>query len=173
MRTTAEVPVVFVPELAGWQPRQPAAIGQSAFLRSVVNAVAHLGLKAYGGLKPARWVMDSLGMAKLVTQTPLYYLPSADARGVLLAALPPNLYPRLESEFPVLIEAWREGDTLQVHLANYAKTPQVVRALLATPLSGRCLTPDGEAEVPIEGAEIAVSLDVYRILLLKDAKGRQ
>ena len=167
----AEVPVVFVPELAGWQQRQPAAIGQYALLRSAANALVHFGLKAYGGLKPVRWAMDSLGMAKLVTQTPLYYLPQVEAREALLNALPPNLYPRLESELPTLIEVWRDGDTLQVHLTNYAHEPQTVRVLLETPLSFRCISPDGEEEVRCEGAEIAVSLDIYNILLLMDAAG--
>ncbi len=167
----AEVPVVFVPELAGWQPGQQAAIGQHALLRSAANALAHFGLKAYGGLKPVRWAMDSLGMAKLVTQTPLYYLPQAEARKALLDALPPNLYPRLESELPALIEVWQDGDTLQVHLANYAQVPQTVRVLLEAPLSGQSITPDGEEEARREGTELGVSLDIYKILLLTDAAG--
>jgi hypothetical protein len=165
----AEVPVVFVPELAGWQPRRPSAIGQRAILRSAVTALTHLGLKAYGSLKPARLAMDSLGLPKLITQTPLYYVPAAEARRALVDALPPNLYPRLESESPALIEVWRDGDTLQVHLANYAREPQTVRVRLGAPLSGRAVTPDGEDESRCEGAEIAVALDIYTILLLTDA----
>ena len=101
-----------------------------------------------------------------------YYLPQAEAREALLNALPPNLYPRLESELPALIEVWRDGDTLQVHLTNYAHEPQRVRVLLETPLSGRCFSPDGEEEVRCEGAEIRVSLDIYKILILTGAAGK-
>jgi hypothetical protein len=128
--------------------------------------LVHLGLKAYGGLKVVRWAMDSLGMAKLVTQTPLYFLPEADARKALLNALPPNIYPRLESKSPALVEAWQDDDTLQVHLVNYAHEPQTVRVLLEAPLNGQSMTPEGKEEVRCQGAEISVSLDIYKILLL-------
>jgi hypothetical protein len=110
-------------------------------------------------------------MAKLVTQTPLYFLPQADARKALLDALPPNLYPRLESELPALIEVWQDGDTLQVHLANYAHKPQTVQVSLERPLGGRCITPDGEEDARCEGTQITVLLDIYRILLLAGAEG--
>ncbi len=106
-------------------------------------------------------------MVKLITQTTLFILPSADARGALLAALPADLYPRVTADEPVLIEAWKKDQTLQVHLVNYADKPQKVTIQFAAPVRVDSLSPDSEERLTLEGQTVSLELDIYTILFAK------
>jgi hypothetical protein len=158
--------VLFVPELASWRPAPPSIVDRSPWLRNITASAVKAALKAYADYKFFRWAMDSAGLPKLITQTPLYAIPAESARQALLDALPDDLYPRLESRKPALIEVWKDQDTLQVHLVNYAAHPQDVQIRFRSSVTGRVLSPDGEDDKTYEGAQLDIALDVYKILLI-------
>ena len=106
-------------------------------------------------------------MVKLITQTTLFNLPSVNARETLLAAIPDDIYPRVTAKEPVLIEAWKKGKTLQVHLVNYADKPQRVTVQFAEPVRIESLSPDSEDKLTLEGQTVSLELDIYTILLVK------
>jgi hypothetical protein len=161
---------VLVPELDLWSPAPPSSVGESALLRKVVTSGVKAGLKAYSDSKLARGVMDRAGLPKIITQSPLYYVPERRAQQALLDALPSEMSPRLKAEHPALIEVWEAQETLQVHVVNYAGHPQRVQVQFQSRVRGRALSPDHADAAPeeiYEGALIDVPLDVYKILLIE------
>jgi hypothetical protein len=164
------VKAILVPEIAFWSPAPPSFVGESALLRKVVTSGVRAGLKVYSNSKLARGVMDRAGLPKIITQSPLYYVPERRARKALLDALPSGIFPRLKAECPALIEVWESQGTRQVHVVNYASHPQRVQVQFQSPIRGRVLSPDNadaaRAEI-YEGALIDVPLDVYKILLIE------
>jgi hypothetical protein len=164
--TAPGLPVVVVPELDGWHPPRPSAVGRNRLLRAVVTSGVGAALKAYSDLKLVRWAMDAAGLQKLVTQTPLYHVPPPEARRALLAALPAGLYPRLASPEPALIEVWRTQNGRQIHLVNYAASPQTIEVSVGSPIAGRAISPGVEERVAVEGDQLRIPVDVYTILLL-------
>jgi len=160
------VKVIVVPELAGWALAPPPLVARSDRARGIVTPLVRPALKAYSEVKLARWAMDAVGLQKVVTQTPLYRVPPADKRGALLDALPADLYPRLQSPRPALVEVWQAPDALQVHLVNYAAGPQTVQVRFPYPVIGRVVSPDGEDATVYEGFQLEIPLDVYKVLLV-------
>jgi len=162
---------VLVPELEFWSPAPPSSVGENALLRKVATSGVRAGLKAYSDSKLARQVMDWAGLPKIITQSPLYFVPERRARKALLDALPSGISPRLQAENPALIEVWEAQETPQVHVVNYAPHPQRVQIQFQSPVRGRVLSPDNadtaQAET-CEGALIDVPLDVYKILLIEE-----
>ena len=55
--------------------------------------------------------MDRFGMAKLITQTPLFFMPKDHQQKELINAIPLALFPKIESQEPVLIDVWRQKET--------------------------------------------------------------
>ncbi|UCC63581.1 MAG: hypothetical protein JSV36_00540 [Anaerolineae bacterium] len=170
---TAETEVIFVPGLKYWHPRPPSVVSKIGLLRRVLTLAMRAGLKAYGDVRLVRRVADRAGLPRLITQSPLYRVPAGRARQTLLDALPADVYPRSKSKTPALIEVWQDGEVLQVHLVNYAASPQVIQVHFQSPVIGQVVSPDGQDDEAYEGAEIEVPLDVYIILLVtaERAKG--
>ncbi len=149
-----------------WPPRPDPVISKNERLRRVISRGAEELIRLYHGSRPARRIMDGFGMAKMVTQTPLYRLPPELARQSLLRALPDPIYPRLESRDPVLIEVWERGGKRQIHLVNYAEQPQTVTVRFGAEVSGKVISPDGEEEA-VQGREVEMALDIYKVLVIR------
>jgi hypothetical protein len=165
------VEAILVPEIASWSPAPPSSVGKSALLRKVVTYGVKAGLRAYSDSKLARGVMDRAGLPKIITQSPLYFVPERRAREALLDALPSSISPRLKAESPALIEVWEAQETLQIHVVNYAGHRQHVQIQFQSPVRGRVLSPDNEdtAQPEIyEGALVDVPLNVYKVLLIEN-----
>ena len=158
--------VTDVLSLPGWALGRPSLAARSPRLRAALAWAAGGLLRAYHDSRPARRVMDALGMVRLVTRTPLFTLPPPEMRAALLEALPQGLAPRLHCPRPALIEAWRRSGQVQVHLVNYAQQPQRVQVSFDRPVRGTIHTPPGGAEAEFSGAEVELELDVYKILVL-------
>jgi len=159
--------VVLMPALEGWEGPSPSPLDGHPVLRGLVAAGARILFSAYSQNRLARQVMDAAGLPRVFTQSPLYYVPPEGAREALLNALPEDLYPRLSAPEPALIEVWRRGDTLQVHLVNYAAGPQEVQVRFRSPVAARVVSPDGTGdEERHEGARLDIPLDVYKVLLV-------
>jgi len=159
-----DLQVIHVPDLTGWQAPQPSPVARHAALRRIVTGGTQALLNAYHESRLARKVMDRLGLPRLITQSPLFYLPSATAQKSLLTALP-IVYPRVLAHSPVLIEVWQGESDRQIHLVNYAATPQSIQVQLGAEYSGSVISPDDEQGGAFAGNQVALTLDVYKVIL--------
>lgn len=158
--------VIYISSLAGWRKLRPSPVARHAALRQIVTGGAQALLKAYHESKLARGVMDRLGLPRLITQSPCFYLPSPEARASLLAALP-VIYPRVSAPAPALIEVWQGEQGRQIHLVNYAAAPQNVQVHLGDTCAGSIVSPDDDQALAWQGDRVDLALDVYKLLLLK------
>ncbi len=157
---------IHVPDLPGWAWRKQSLAAKGGFFHDLVESAGLALLHAYHGSKPARWVMDQLNMAKLVTQTNLFNLPKRDAALSLLQALPDGIYPRVEAQQPVLIETWQKGEQIQVHLVNYAAQKQEVQLIFDDPVRAKVISPETGSPMELEGRNLRFPVDIYSILLI-------
>ena len=164
---TPDLNLLHIPDLPGWAWKKLSSAAKPGLWHNLVEKVGLSLLNAYHGSKFARHLMDKMNMVKLITQTTLFNLPSAEARETLLAALPDTLYPRVTADEPVLIETWKKGRETQIHLVNYANQPQKVTVQFAAPVKVECLSPDTEEKRTLEGQTVSLDLDIYTILLTK------
>lgn len=156
-----------VPGLPGWAWKKSSKAARKGWWHNSVEGAGLFLLNAYHSSKFARRLMDRLGMAKLVTQTTLFNLPPSEDRQTLLSALPGEIYPRVTSDEPVLIEAWKKGQTLQVHLLNYSGKPQQVTVQFSAPVKAETLSPDSTESITFEGQTLSLELDIYTILMVE------
>ena len=157
---------IHVPELLGWAWRDPSIVARGGFLHSFVENLGLFLLRSYHSNKFTRKVMDSLNMAKLVTQTLLFNLPNPEMINCLADSLPVEIFPRVSSQEPVLIESWHTGSQRQVHMVNYAKIPQEIRVHFESEVSARVISPDHQETMTLSGESISLLLDIYSVLLI-------
>ena len=166
------LPVVLVPAVEGWELGELSLLERVDSLRSLTERAAHGLMNAYMGSRPARRAMDSVGMAKLITQTPLFYLPPEKKRQTLLEVLPDDISPRVKAQEPVLIDVWRKADEIQVHLLNYAAEPQTVSVCFVKYVNAQVISPDDERDKTLTGERLEVPLDVYTVLRISQVGER-
>jgi hypothetical protein len=159
-----QLQVIQVTELPGWKPSGKSLLERIPLLYSLSESAAHSLVNNYMGNKTARRMMDALGMAKMITQTSLFNLPPIKNRQSLLQTLPTDLFPRVVSPQPTLIEVWQRDDELQIHLMNYAKQPQKVQLLLDHEVSANTVSPDENDGQNFEAKKFDLTLDIYKIL---------
>ncbi len=111
-----------------------------------------------------------VGMAKLVTQTPLYYMPDKKIQRSLLNNLSEEIYPRINSKAPVLLEIWKKSSgEIQYHLVNYDSKRQTIQLIFPDPSSGSVIVPTDIHERKFTNQDqITIDLDIYAICILKD-----
>lgn len=160
---SGELRVIDVLDLPGWTPAPSSFLARNKAAHSLVSGVVEWLFRAYFQWRWARSLGDNLGLAHLFLQSPYFRLPPKPAQKVLLAALGERPYPRVESEVPVLVELWKQGETWQLHLVNYAQQPQPVVVSFVQPVSGRVLSPDGEGG-QFHGTHFGWTLDVYAVI---------
>lgn len=156
-----------VPNLPGWTWRKLGAAARGGLWHNLVEGVGLSLLKSYHSSKFSRRVMDKMNMAKLVTQTTLFNLPTPEAERALLAALPTGIYPQVAADQPVLIETWQKDQALQVHLLNYGNAAQAVTVHFAKPVKAQVLSPDAAESPSLEGQVLSLDLDIYTILVVE------
>ena len=167
LQIDSHVEQIHVPALLGWGWRKLSLAAKGGIWHTLVAGSVDFLLRAYHGSRFARWMMDKLGMVKLVTGTPLFTLPEQPVRAALLEALPDGIIPRVEAEYPVLIEVWEKAEGQQVHLVNYAAHPQTVRVHLGSNTKAREISPDRIKISTHEGSTITIDLDIYTILIIE------
>jgi len=156
---------VVLQELRGWRSGIRAG---AALPLSVAALWEGFALRLYRSYFRSRWTrrwIDRLGLVHFFLQSPYFRLPSASARETLIGTIGP-VFPRVAAAHPVLIEVWRRGAEEQIHLVNYAETPQEVTIYFEAPRRGVRLSPY-EPVAPFEGSYLAFVLDVYSILVLE------
>lgn len=158
--------VIHLPALPGWQRPGPAWWVAGPQRRRLVGRFLQGLMGLYSSRKWMRSLSDRLGLQKIVTQSPWYFLPEAAQREALLRALPlERLAPRLQAEQPVLIEFWERDGERQIHLVNYAAQPQEVLLWLGEAIGdGRLISPD-QPDQTINGNDpLRLRLDTYAVL---------
>lgn len=157
---------IHVLDIPGWAWRKMSPVARGGLWHTVVEGLGLFLLHSYHGSKFARRLMDRLNLAKLVTQTPLFNLPDKERIRALLAALPEEIYPRVQADQPVLIEIWEKEGKRQVHLLNYAEEPQKIILHFKEPVSAQVLSPDTKDILALQGRQLRLLLDIYSVLLL-------
>jgi hypothetical protein len=160
-----EISLIEVHKLENWKSSKRRSREGNQVLDKVLEAGLRAGIRAYSDVKFARLLMDRIGLQKLFTQSPYYFLPSEEAIIELAESLPGTLTPRISSKEPVLIEYWTLDSGYQLHLVNYAGIEQEVEITLPGNSQYRIVSPDDlKLEESGSGIEIRTDLDIYKVV---------
>ncbi len=164
MALPESVRLVHVPDLSGWSAPAPALLQRNPWLRSPVSATVTAIFRAYFYSRPARRLLDRLGLAHFFLQSPYFRIPPEAACQALRSAL--GVLPGLQvcAEAPLLVEMWQKDRSTHIHLVNYAAGPQSVTLEFDRPVCGQVLHL-GKDAVAFEGNSLTLTLDVYAILI--------
>lgn len=164
---SGSVPIINVPDLPGWNWKKSSLAARGGVWHDVLESVGLGLMRAYHSSRIARQVMDKLNMAKLILQTGHFNLPEKDVCGTLLEALSLEIFPKLESDQPVLMEVWNKQGKQQVHLVNYDDEPQEVTLKFNQAVSVNLVSPDRKDIQVFKGNQITFMLDIYTIVFLE------
>lgn len=164
--------VVHVLDLPGWEPPAPSLLARHPTLRRAASFVTGEIYRAYFRYRWARWLLDRVGLVHFFLQSPYFQLLPEPHLQTLLAELGQGPWPRLEAEFPVLVEWWQGRDARQVHLVNYAAQPQRVEVDLGCPVAGQVLSPDGPTQ-QFQAERLPLVLDVCAIIQYRAGAGAE
>jgi hypothetical protein len=156
--------LIQVTHLPGWELPAAALLSQYNWLRRPVSFGVGELFRSYFHSRLMRKLLDRLGLAHFFMQSPLYALPAASQRRVLLESIGEQLSPRVLADGPVLIEHWRRDGEHQVHLVNYGGEPQPVTVKFGKPMGGTILLP-GQPEIRFETDMLSFDLDIYGVLI--------
>jgi len=165
--------IIHVSELEGWHLKPKSFLDKHKKIYKFVSWIIESLIRSYHSHPFSRKVMDKFGMAKMVTQTPLFFLPSKKKQKVLLDSITNSIFPKIISNQPVLNELWQTntGQT-QIHLVNYAKTPQTIKVIFKKESAGEIHHLFNLKHDFFETtSEISFLLDIYSIILMNDPKG--
>jgi hypothetical protein len=165
LKSTDGLKVVFISDIPGWQRTTPTLLSRNKLPRQIVSKVFMTGMKIYGKNKLVRRLADKFEVSKIVNCT-FSNIPTDSTRKTLLATLPEDIYPRLESKEPCLIEVWEHRDDVQIHLVNYASQRQEILIQFDDSAHGIAISSDGEDIDRYEGNPLRIPVDIYKILTL-------
>jgi len=155
-----------------WARERPGAtfLQRHPVLRAVVGRAAMAFYRAYFDHRAFRNLLDRTDVTRRILQggseyNPLFRVPLPEERAALLEALDGLSVPQVDAKEPVMIEWWRQGETDQLHLVNYAGAPQEVNVKLPWTVRSQVVSPDTEEVIALEGRSLKILLDVYAILL--------
>lgn len=149
----------------GWRPLRQR-IPHIRQLRIRLNQGAMICWRAYHRHRPARWLAGRLKLQEAMNHSPLYIVPPPHLQSALVEAVGRKLFPRVDSESPILLTLWEEKDgTRQLHLVNYHDSPQRVTIHL-NELTGAWVYTPGVSEPPnkVVGSSIMLAVDVAKVL---------
>lgn len=168
IRTTyPEIQTIFVPDLEGWEIPPHSGLYKKGLLLNLTSGFVHSLTNLYFSSRPARRLFDRIGLQKLITQSPLFYLPSAQMQKSLLDTVPQPIYPRVKSKEPILVEVWKKKKETQMHLVNYSNAAQEVSLTFPEEVKGFVVSPDTSEINEFEGKKISLTIDIYSILRIK------
>lgn len=159
----ADLRVVEVTTLPGWEAPRPGWLARNLGARRLVAGLADRLYRAYFRRRWMRRLGDRLGMVHFFVQSLYFRLPDAAARATLLAALGDYTAPRVTAEAPLLVELWQQGERQQLHLVNYAEDAQTVKVEFGQPVTGEMVSPK-RGSVQFIGVELELTLNLYTVL---------
>ena len=164
------IQIIEVIKLPGWEIKKRSFLEKHKIVLRMISTFVEGLIRSYHSSKISRKIFDQLGMAKLVTQTPLYYMPAHEKQLSLLSNLPEGINPRIESPAPVLLEIWKKSSgEIQYHMVNYADECQSIKLVFSGQSSGSLLDPINHFEENFSNKDqLMIDLDTYAICTIKD-----
>ena len=156
--------IIRVTDLPGWETPAASLLARHDWLRRPVSFGVGELFRSYFHSRLMRKLLDRIGLAHFFMQSPLYALPTASQRQVLLESIGEQISPRVLADAPVLIEHWRRGKEQQVHLVNYGGEPKHVTVKFGKPMGGTIISP-GKPEIRFETDAVSLNLDIYAVLV--------
>ncbi len=156
----------------------PAFLQYRPALRSFLGRIVMALYRAYFSCRVLRHLLDRTNVTQRVLQggstyNPLFRPPATRSQEALLDAIGPVYLPRVQADLPVAIEWWRrdssDGLIDQLHLVNYADSPQKVEVSLPWVADVRLISPDTSEATAFEGRSLRFTLDLYTVLLCERA----
>lgn len=133
--------------------------------RPVLSTITDQLIRGYHSSRPMRWMMDKLGMSKLVTHTPFFKIHHGLLEEELLGKLNLQNFFRVISEFPVLIDVWKtEKDQFHIHLVNYYPHNQSIRLFSPNSQPMNLISPNSKTQILQASNEVEMTIDLYNIL---------
>ncbi|HOS78893.1 MAG TPA: hypothetical protein PLJ24_01365 [Anaerolineae bacterium] len=165
LRVPDTVRVVSLAALPGWVRPTPSFVARHPVIRRLYASFAEALFRAYFKRRWARRLVDRLGLTQkhFIPRSMAFGIPSVTRQTALLSALGPLPGPRVTAAAPVLVEHWLQGNTRQLHLVNYAGTPQQITVVFEQPVSGEVLRPE-KAPASFQGQTFEDELDVTLVL---------
>lgn len=161
------------------EPRpMPAFLQYHSTIRSLLGRVVMALYRTYFSRRALRGLLDRTNATQRVLQggatyNPLFRPPARRSREALLDAMGPVYVPQVQADLPVAIEWWRQdgagGAIDQLHLINYADSPQKIELSLPWVADVRLISPDTPGEETFEGRSLRLTLDLYTVLLCERA----
>jgi hypothetical protein len=161
--------VINVFDLEGWQMPQPSFLSKHRLIQKVTSTIIEGLIHSYHARPLTRKAMDQLGMAKMVTQTPLFFMPDKEKQKRLMDSIPNSVFPKITCNEPVLHEIWQLADgRKQIHLVNYGNMSQPVEINFESKISGEItqLFHPGFEEFK-DTDLIRIDLNIYAIIQMK------
>jgi hypothetical protein len=164
--------IVHIPDIKYWKPKSESFLNRHRVLHRLISTIVEGLIRTYHSKPFFRKLFDRFGMAKLITQTPLFFIPEVLRQKELIAAIPSAMFPKIESLEPVLIDIWRQKDSYtQIHLVNYADQPQSISVHFGKKVNGEIIFPGSEEKELIRNSDkVSLKVDIYAIILIAEQK---
>jgi hypothetical protein len=164
--------IIHVPELKYWKPKPESFLNRHRIINRLISTIIEGLIRTYHSKPFFRKVFDWFGMAKLITQTQLFFMPEDHRQKELIEAIPSVLFPKIESQEPVLINVWRQKDLhTQIHLVNYSDQPQTISVYFGKKVNGEIIFPGSEKKELIRNSDtVSLKIDIYVIILIAEQK---
>ncbi|PKO06728.1 MAG: hypothetical protein CVU41_05165 [Chloroflexi bacterium HGW-Chloroflexi-3] len=164
-----EISIINAIEFSSWRTFSQSFFDRHPGIKILISDIADNLIRGYHGNKILRKLMDMLGMAKLVTHTPFFTLPTQEFQHELLNKIDRQEIIRVISDHPVLIDLWKnESDGLHIHLVNYHAQKQEIKLKIPDNSIITVISPEQqEHEMHITSDTATLELDLYSICLLK------
>jgi len=166
-RSMTGLTTIYVPALPGWEVRPLSFWERHPSAHVLAGRIVARLYRAYFESRWFRSLGDRFGITSLYMASPLFKLPAPIDRQNLLSIFADRPFPRVDSENPILVECWRRGNEMQLHLVNYNSKPAMVTVDFSYPVSGKVLSPDRD-DFDFQRQCIDISLDVYSIFVWED-----
>jgi len=157
---------IHVPDLPSWNFPADTFLAKNRAILYAVFGVLSWYYRAYFRYRWARALTDGLGITQWFLQSPHFRLPSESAQQTVLDKIDDlTMGFQISSPAPLLMETWRKGETLQIHLVNYAQELQSVSLDFTKSVKGRVLTPNQDSR-EFQAESLQIEVDVYSIILI-------
>lgn len=155
---------IHLPGLDGWAPAESTYLAQHPLVRRITARLLDTLFRAYFRYRWVRRLIDRSALPQNhFLQTPHFDLPSPSQQEQLLEAVGEPDFLKISADAPLLVEHGRRADQHQLHLVNYAESPQAVKITFAHPITGTLLAP-GAPSSAVAGDSMELTVDVYAIV---------
>jgi hypothetical protein len=160
-----ELLTIDVPKLPAWSELKHRRHFFNRILSGPTGVLIDWGYRAYFGSRMARKILDRAGAMRSFTGSRLFDIPGRAQQSALLAALPGDLFPRVQAPAPVLVEWWQRDGHPELHLVNYAARSQQVQVDFGSAYPRQLFSPDHPNLLLPAASSIQLQLDIYSVIV--------